>query len=124
MQRLLNGLLLLSSLCCYLEWAQQSAFLFEVEYGLFFKANASAETMVHPFIALPLLGQFLLLWALIKNPQKLTLTFIGMALLSVLVLIIFIVGALSQNLKILGSTLPFITSSVFTFVYWRKHKRK
>lgn len=124
MNRILNGLLLLCSLFCYLEWARQSAFLFEVEYGLFFKANASAEAMVHPLIALPLLGQLLLLWALFSNPQTLVLTFIGMSLLAILVLLIFVIGVLSSNIKIWGSTLPFISCMIYTLIYWRKNKQK
>jgi len=123
MQRLINFGLLVSSLFCYLEWADRSAFLFQVEYGLFFKATQTIESLVHPLILIPLLGQLILLFALIKRQQNFKLTFIGMTLLSLLVLVIFLAGILSMNVKIIVSTVPFILLSIFTLYQNRRSKQ-
>jgi len=105
--------LLFSSLICYLEWGKSNHnFLFEVEYELLFK-KFQITNFLHPFIAFPLLGQFLFLTALLykKHSNKLIVT--GIACISLLVLLILLVGILSLNAKIICSTIPFLTISIF-----------
>lgn len=124
MQRLINLGLLISSLFVYLEWPNQSAFLLQIEYGLFFNSNSTVESFAHPLILLPLLGQLLLLVALFKKPQNFRLTFIGMGLLNLLILFILFVGLVAWNLKIIFSAVPFVLISILAIVYYRKMKKR
>jgi len=124
MYRLINIGLLVTSLFCYLEWADKSTFLFQAEYDLLFKSGSGVRSFAHPLILLPLCGQLLLLFALFRKQQNLRWTFIAMAMLSLLVLMIFLVGILSLNLKITASTLPFILISIYAIRYYKKTKKK
>ena len=68
MQRVINLLILLTSLLGYLEWGNgQSAFLVEVEWLLFSGQSASASDFAHPIIFLPLTGQVMVLIALLQK---------------------------------------------------------
>jgi heme A synthase len=106
---------------CHLEWADHSAFLATAEFDILFQ-NPSKENFFHPLILLPLLGQILLLIAVATNPKGFRLTFWGIGLLGLLVLVIFLVGILSLNIRIIGSTLPFLFLSSAAFVSWRRNK--
>lgn len=118
--RIINLGLLLSFLICYLEWAGgNSGFLFQFEYSVF-STNANQNTFAHPLIFIPLLGQLLLLISVFYPNKRLTL--FGIILLSVLVLVILLVGVLSFNLKIILSTIPFITISILFIENYRKQK--
>ena len=122
-QKLINLLLIISSLFCYLEWADKSAFLFEVEYALFFKSAENLQSLVHPLIILPFIGQVLLLLAIFIKQNRTTFTYIGIAMLAVLVCMIFIVGIFSLRINIIISTVPFILLSFIAIVYNGKSKR-
>ena len=113
--KFLNLLLIISSLFGYLEWgAGNKTFLFEGEYEVLSKLFTDPKSVVHPFTLLPLLGQILLL----KNPSK-TMTYVGIACLGVLLGLMFFIGIMALNFKILISTLPFLLISFYTIMYWR-----
>jgi hypothetical protein len=57
MPRLLPAAISLAFLICYLEWGQRSAFVFRIEYDLFFSGNTETSAFLHPAILLPFLGQ-------------------------------------------------------------------
>jgi len=119
--RIINLLLLVSSLICYLEWGRDnSGFLFQVEYAVF--AKASADSFLHPLVLIPLIGQILLLVSTFKKQPSKRLTLIGLLLIGVLVLMVSLVGLLSMNAKIVASTVPFIFISVFFILKYRKLK--
>jgi hypothetical protein len=122
--RLLSAGLLFTSLFGYLEWGNdQHSFLFQVEYDLFFGSSQGADSFQHPFVFLPLLGQLLLLIAIFQNTPARLLVLSGMACISVLMLMIFIVGILSFNVAIAGSSLPFLFLAVFVMrTKWRRKK--
>ncbi len=64
-KKLLNLVLILTSLIGYLEWGQgQSVFLFQAEADLFMRALRGPRDVVHPFTLLPVLGQATLAWTL------------------------------------------------------------
>ncbi len=73
MKKLLNILLILTSLIGYLEWGKgNTAFLGYVEYELIFKGNRSTDSFLHPFVIVPLLGQVLLLFlSTYRKPKSL-----------------------------------------------------
>jgi len=121
MKRLLPLFIFLSTFLCYLEWGGgNSGFLFQLESDLFFKST-EASSFVHPLILLPLVGQVLILISVFLPNKKLTLA--GILLLAVLVLMILFVGILSMNLKIILSTLPFVTLSAY-FIFTRSVSAK
>ncbi|MGB4849182.1 MAG: hypothetical protein WBP41_14760 [Saprospiraceae bacterium] len=120
MPRLINIGLLLSFLIGYLEWGHDnSSFVFQVEYLVFFQKDHSTDTFAHPLIIIPFVGQLLILFTIFQRKPSRRLTWIGLILLSILVLVILLVGLLSLNYKIILSTLPFILFSIL-FIVKRK----
>ena len=123
MLRLINLGLLLSFLICYLEWGHDnSSFVFQTEYLLFFKKSEAVSTFIHPLIIIPFFGQVLILYTLFQKIPGRRITIIGMILLSILVLLITFVGILSLNLKIIVSTLPFILISILILIKRKEYK--
>lgn len=119
MKKLLNIGLLLSSLIGYLEWGtNQRCFLFQVECTVFFRS--SADSFAHPFILLPLIGQALLLITLFQKKPSRYLSLGGLACLSLIMLFLFVIGLMSGNLLIAGSTIPFIIFGIFV---WRANRK-
>lgn len=104
--------LLLSFLCCYLEWGQGNAtFVAQAEYLILFQRDPSTDTFTHPLILLPFAGQLLGLFALFqKNPNR-RLVLISMITMGLLVVMLLLVGMLSKNVKVFASTLPFVWSA-------------
>ncbi|MFN8354855.1 MAG: hypothetical protein U0Y10_10445 [Spirosomataceae bacterium] len=121
MKKGINLGLLLSPLVCYLEWGKnQSSFLFQAEYLLFFGSNHATNSFTHPLVLLPLCGQLLIVYSLFQaNPNK-RLTLIGLLMIAPLILMILVAGLLSLNPKIILSTIPFGVVSVLLFRYWKK----
>jgi hypothetical protein len=113
--KLLNVLLLLTSLVGYLEWGQnRKMFLFQLEAEIFTKFLRDSVSILHPFILLPFLGQVLLLITLFqKNPGK-KLTYIGIGAIGILMALVLLIGCLNLNLWIIISAIPFFVISFIT----------
>jgi hypothetical protein len=116
--KLLNALLLISSFFGFLEWGQNhKMFLFQIEAEIFSKIFKDPLSAVHPFIILPLLGQACLFLTLVqKNPNRI-LTFMGIGGIGILLALLFLIGCLNMNLKILLSTIPFLTLGYLTILH-------
>lgn len=124
MKRSLNLLLLISSFFGYLEWGKgQHRFVFQMEYEILFTINKSIENFTHPLIILPLLGQLILIITIFQKKPSAKLTYIGMAGMGLLYLLIFLVGILGKNISILGSSLPFLCISLIIIVYQRRQHK-
>lgn len=109
MKRFINIGILVSSLLGYMEWGtNQNSFLFEIEYELLFNQKNFIDNITHPLILGSLTGQLLILICIVKNNCSKTMNFIGMALLSCIILLILTAGILSSQIKMIGSTLPFL----------------
>jgi hypothetical protein len=119
--KILNALLLVTSLFGYLEWGGNNhLFLFQAEGEIFSKLISDPTSVIHPFILLPIIGQALLLITLFqKTPQKL-ISYISIGSLGVLLAFMLIVGIMSLNLKIIVSTIPFLVTVVYTVMYYKK----
>ncbi|GAB1431204.1 hypothetical protein MASR2M18_20390 [Ignavibacteria bacterium] len=119
--RILNILLVVTSLFGYLEWgADNCAFLFQTEIEVLYKLFTNPASIIHPFILLPLSGQLLLFITLFqKTPNKL-LTYISIVGLGLLLGLMFIVGVISLNYKITLSTIPFFIVVALTIINNRK----
>jgi hypothetical protein len=100
----------------YLEWGGgNAAFLAQAEYTMLFGRTTAPDAFLHPMVGLPLAGQLLIFFTLFQPTPSRRLTTIGAALLSVLILLITLAGALSLNGKIVLSTLPFLAAVVWHF---------
>ena len=112
-QRLLNLLLIVTSLGGYLEWGGgNSAFLYEAEAQVLAKLISNPAGAAHPFTLLPLLGQVILLITLFQSRPGRLLTAVGLACVSLLLVFMFLIGVFSLNPKIIISTLPFVIAAV------------
>src|SRR5688572_30908389 len=100
--KLLNILLIISSLVGYLEWGGGNhTFLFEAESEIFTKLFADPRSVAHPLIVLPLIGQVILLVTLFQRVPGKMLTYMGIGCLAILFLLMFAIGLMSLNYKIL-----------------------
>lgn len=120
-KKILNGLALLTSLFGYLEWGGgNGAFLFQAELEVLGKLFSDPVSAAHPFTLLPLLGQVLLLVTLIQKEPSRQLTYIGIAGLALLLLLMAFIGVISFNYKIFLSTIPFIATAILAIREARK----
>ena len=120
-RKILNLLLMITSLFRYLEWGTENKmFLFQGEWEVLVKLFQDPVAAAHPFTLMPLFGQILLLITLFQREPGKILTFIGLACLSLLLLFMFLIGILSLNFKILLSTIPFIITGVLVMIESRR----
>jgi uncharacterized membrane protein len=113
--KLLNVCLILTSFIGYLEWGgNNSMFLLQGEIEIFSKFVQDPNSIVHPFILLPLIGQLLLLYTLFQKRTNKIITYIGIGGIGILLLFMFLIGLISLNYKILISTIPFLITAVLT----------
>lgn len=122
MKKLLNLLVVLSFQIGYLSWGtSKSLFVFQGEALLLNKAITNPLAVLHPFIIIPFLGQLLLIITLFQKEPSKPMTFIGLACLALLMLLLLFIGISVPNGKILISTLPFLTVSILIL---RQHKKQ
>lgn len=113
MKKILNLCLLISSLFGLLEWGGgNQSFLFQAEWEILQKAAENPQSVLHPFTVLPMIGQLLLLITLFQKTPGKWLTYIGMGMLSLIMLMILLIGLLEMNWKMILSAMPFLVFSV------------
>lgn len=121
--KILTSLLIVSSLFGYLEWGQNNhMLLFQAEVEIITKLFTDPLSALHPFTVLPLLGQVLLLITLFQKRQSKILTYIGIGGIGILLALMFLIGCMELNFKILFSTVPFLVLAFLTIRYHRKTK--
>ena len=119
--KVLNFLLILSSLIGFLEWGKdQKQFLFQLEGQVISKLFTDPISVLHPFTLLPFIGQIILLITLFQNIPSKIMTYTGIACLGLLLGFMFVIGIISVNYKILLSTIPFLVIAFITI----KHQRQ
>ena len=112
---------LVSILFCYMEWGGgNSAFVYETEYLILFGKAHRADTLTHPVVLVPLIGQVLLLVALFQRQPSRRLVIAGVSLLGVLGLLLLLVGVLGRSVAIAASTLPFLASAIWCLRLFRR----
>lgn len=122
-EKILNALLIIFSLFGYLEWGGgNKTYLYQGEYEVLRKLFTNAESLVHPFTIIPIIGQILLLITLFQKKPNKALTYSGIACLGLLLGFMFFIGILGLNFKILISTVPFLVTAIYTIMYHRKNK--
>lgn len=121
--KILNFLLIVTSLIGYLEWSRDShMFLFQAEGEIIRKLFSDPLSVIHPFIMLPMIGQIILAVTLFQKKPGKILTYISIGGLGILLVFMFLIGLISLNYKILLSTIPFIVVVVLTVMHFRKGK--
>lgn len=123
--KILNFLLIIFSLYGYLEWSGKNhIFLFEAEIEILSKLLVNPKSVIHPFIILPIISQFLLLFTLFQKTASKKLTYISIFGLGLLFGFMLFVGIISLNYKIVVSTIPFGFLSILTILHHKKLKVK
>lgn len=121
MKRLLNCLLIISSLFGYLDWAKdQKHFVYELELEIISKLFSNPKSVLHPFTLIPFIGQILLLITIFQKEPNKKLTYLAIACLGLLMLMFLLVGILSKNMKIIVCSMQFILLSILTILYNRR----
>ena len=106
--KLLNSLLILTSLIGYLECVDSKhMFFFQSEIQIISELISDPKKVIHPFTILPLIGQFILIVTLFQKTPNKWLTLIGMTCISILLLFVLLIGVLSLNAAIFFSAVPF-----------------
>ena len=119
--KILNSLLIITSLLGYLEWSGNShTFLFQAEGEILSKLFTDPISTLHPFTLVPLIGQIILIVTLIQKTPSKILTYISIGSLGILLAFMFVIGIVSLNFKIVLSTIPFIAVSIIAIRHYRK----
>jgi hypothetical protein len=98
----------------------QSAFLFQAEVEVFACALRNPGDVAHPLTLLPVVGQLAWLLTLFQTPHRIP-TYLGIAGIGLLLGLMFVIGVIGPNLKVLASTVPFLAVAVLTV---REHRRR
>jgi hypothetical protein len=121
--KVLNLFLFITSLLGYLEWSGDNhMFLITGEAEIIYKLFTNPTSAIHPFVLIPLLGQILLFFTLFQKMPSKTLTYISIIGIGLLLGFMFVIGIISLNLKILFSTIPFLTIAILTIRHFIKMK--
>jgi hypothetical protein len=119
--KLLNFLLITTSLIGYLEWGGGNhLFLFQAEAEIIYKLFTEPTSVLHPFILLPLIAQILLMVTILQKQISKKLTYLGIGGLGILLGFMFLIGLISLNYKILFSTFPFLFITITSIIYYRR----
>ena len=122
--KLLNILLIVTSLFGYLEWgSHESSFLIEAEYNVIRGLLTDYASAAHPFTLIPLWGQIMLMITLFQKTPSRNLTYIGTGGIGLLLIFMLIVGLVSMNFRIAISTIPFLITAFFVIRLMRKKRR-
>jgi NAD/NADP transhydrogenase beta subunit len=113
--KILNFLLVVSSLIGYLEWGGNNAiFLGQAELDIIQKIFWDPLSVAHPFVLLPLVGQIILIITLFQKQPSKSWTYISMLMIGLLLGFMLIIGMISLNFKIAASVIPFLVISLLT----------
>ena len=122
-KKVLNISLLLFFMIGYLEWGQsESTFIFHAELDVLSKMVSDPLSVMHPLIIAPFAGQVLLLLTLFQQTPGRMMTLMGLACLGALIVVLFLIGSMSLNFKMIASTLPFIITGILVLRSHRKPK--
>ena len=121
--KILNVLLIISSLFGYLEWGEgQHSFLFQIEAELFQKIVSEPSSVIHPFTVIPSIGQLLLLITVFQKKPNKILTYIGIGSLGLLIGFMTLIGIIGKNPKIFFSTIPFLVFALMVIFNFKKNE--
>lgn len=109
MKKLLNLGLILTFMLGYMEWGQgQSAFVGQIQYEVFFGRPNWKENLAHPVLLAGFTGQLCLLYAMLAPRPRPWVNHLGVALLSLVMLLLFAVAVLAANPRMMAFNLLFL----------------
>ena len=118
--KVLNLILIVTSFVGYLEWGGGNhLFLIQAEIEVLSKLITDPGSVLHPLTLLPLAGQAVLVFTLFQSVPSRLLTFIGIAGIGLLMVVMLLAGAMGANVKVILSTAPFLVTSVLTVMHHR-----
>lgn len=91
-------------------------FLFQGEWDVLTRLVTDPASVAHPFVLLPLVGELLLILTLFQKTPGKWITIIGVGFIGVLLILMFIIGIISFNPWIFGSTLPFVITGAWSII--------
>lgn len=116
--KILIVLLIVTSLLGYLLWGGGNhAFLFQAEWEVLSQLFTHPRAVLHPFTLLPLISQWLLVWALFQPKPHKGLVYVSIAGLGLLLGFMFLIGCISMNINIIISCIPFLLVAALTLFY-------
>lgn len=119
--KILNILLILTSLFGYLEWTKIGyAFLFQAEAEIFHRLFTHSREALHPVTIIPFVGHVLLFFTLFQKKPGELLTCISIGILGLLMGYLFVIGLLGLHFKIALSAFPFLVVAVLALRYHRQ----
>ncbi len=121
MKQLINLGLLLTFQFCYLEWPNNTSFVFQAQYEIFSKTHQFARNFLHPIILIGFFSQILILLSVIFKNFNSKWNLIGVIALTPIVLLFLLVGIVSFNIKIIISTIPYL---IFLILYFKFRNKK
>lgn len=120
-QKMLNLALIITSLFGYLEWGQDNhSFLLQTEAVVLSKLFTDPASVLHPFVIFPMLGQIILIITLFQEKPSKILTYSSIAGLGLLLGLMFAIGLMGLNIKIIISTIPFLIFSILAIRNFKK----
>lgn len=123
--KVLNFLLIFTSLLGYLEWrGNNHSFLFQMEGEILSKLFVDPISVLHPLILLPMIGQVILIVTLFQNKPSKLLSYIAIGGLGILLVFMLVIGIMSLNFKIISSTIPFIVVAVIAIRHYRNRNEE
>ncbi len=124
MKRFINICLFMAFLMGYLEWGKnRHAFIFQIETEILIKGFTDFKSIFHPLILIPFAGQLMILVTIFQKKISRVVSLAGLACLSTFMILLFIIGLLTLNFKVTGSTIPFMIAGIFVLKYhWKKKK--
>lgn len=116
--KMLNLGLFLSFFLCYLEWnnGKQHIFVAGAVWEILSNYKSYASNFTHPLILAGLLGLAGLLYSAIANKPRVWINVSSVALLSLVVALLLVIGILSKNWKMIFSSVPFAILSAIFFI--------
>ena len=124
MLRFINIGLLLTFSLGYMEWGQgYSSYIFEITAKLFSNWHDLLQSLVNPLILAGLAGHIILIWCAFQEKPNRKLNIAGILILTPVIALVLLAGALSGNWKMILSALPFTALVVAYFVYSRNSIR-
>jgi hypothetical protein len=121
LRKIINSLLLLTSLVGYLEWGRDNkTFLFQAEAEVISKLFTDPLSAFHPLVLLPLAGQLALLITIFQKLPSRMLTIFGIAGIGILFVVILLAGVMGMNWKVVASTLPFLATAIYSVSQLRR----
>lgn len=125
MNRWLYLLLLVFFSLAYMEWGGGNhSFVFEVQRKVFTEPEQLIANLTHPVIITGFAGQIVLVIAFFNRALRSAWIVAAIGLLAIPVSLILLSGALAGNIRVIGSTLPFLALATLLLLELRKAKRQ